>query len=83
MVAQAEQDGAISALSQAILLHADKRGGPPVVKGKLQDLAGAANLPLLDAYHALHELIDRGCLRLVDDPLTVLDRDQLESVAAS
>jgi hypothetical protein len=51
---------------------------PAAVPGSLRDLANDAGLPLRPAYEALHYLLDRGFLQLVDDQLSVLEPDLLQ-----
>jgi hypothetical protein len=50
---------------------------PLLVPGTLRELATDADLPLRATYEALHNLLDRGFLQLVDDQLSVLEPEAL------
>jgi CRP-like cAMP-binding protein len=78
----ASQDaGTLGALARAILARRIPGEVPTPVSGKLMDLAAAAQLPIKPAYLCLQELLDRRLVGLVDDQLTVLEPDELASVA--
>ncbi|MDP6977306.1 MAG: cyclic nucleotide-binding domain-containing protein [Myxococcota bacterium] len=47
--------------------------------GQLRDLAREAGLSMLEAHHALHQLLDQKLLKLVDDCLVARDVDSLSS----
>lgn len=63
-------------------IHRRRLGGesPVVVNGKLADLAEEAGISLLEAYYALHELLDERIVRLVDDQLSLLEPEALDGV---
>ena len=69
------------ALAKAIHGRQDSgESNPVVVKGKLADLAEDAGISMLEAYYALHKLLDERVVRLVDDQLTLLDPEALDRV---
>ncbi|HTO55784.1 MAG TPA: cyclic nucleotide-binding domain-containing protein [Myxococcota bacterium] len=72
---------ALSALARAILARRIPGEVPTPVRGRLMDLAAASHLPIRQAYLCLQELLDRRLVGLVDDQLTVLEPDELASVA--
>lgn len=47
------------------------------IPGNLREIARDAGLSMLEAHHALHELLDQPSLRLVDDCLIAKDLDSL------
>ena len=47
------------------------------IPGNLREIARDAGLSMLEAHHALHELLDQRSLRLVDDCLIANDLDSL------
>ena len=49
------------------------------IPGKLRDLAQASGLSMLEAHHALHQLLDQKLIRLVDDVIVTSDLDSLSS----
>lgn len=51
--------------------------------GKLRDLARDSGLSMLEAHHALHQLLDQRVLRLVDDCLIAKDVDSLAACVDS
>ena len=71
----------LAALARAILARRIPGEVPTPVIGKLMDLAAAAKLSIKPAYLCLQELLDRRLVGLVDDQLTVLEPDELASVA--
>lgn len=78
----ARQDArSLAALARAILARRIPGEVPTPVRGRLMDLAAAAHLPIRPAYLCLQELLDRRLIGLVDDQLTVLEPDELASVA--
>jgi len=78
----ASQDArTLGALARAILARRIPGEVPTPVSGKLMDLAAAAKLPIKPAYLCLQELLDRRLIGLVDDQLTVLEPEELASVA--
>jgi CRP-like cAMP-binding protein len=72
---------ALAALARAILARRIPGEVPTPVRGRLMDLAAASHLPIRQAYLCLQELLDRRLIGLVDDQLTVLEPDELASVA--
>ena len=72
---------ALGALARAILARRIPGEVPTPVRGRLRDLAAASHLPIRQAYLCLQELLDRRLVGLVDDQLTVLEPDELASVA--
>jgi len=78
----ARQDArSLGALARAILARRIPGEVPTPVRGRLMDLAAASHLPIRTAYLCLQELLDRRLIGLVDDQLTVLEPDELASVA--
>ncbi len=71
----------LAALARSILARRIPGELPTPVTGKLLDLATAAKLSIKPAYLCLQELLDRRLVGLVDDQLTVLEPDELASVA--
>jgi CRP-like cAMP-binding protein len=71
----------LGALARAILARRIPGEVPTPVRGRLMDLAAASHLPIRQAYLCLQELLDRRLVGLVDDQLTVLEPDELASVA--
>jgi CRP/FNR family cyclic AMP-dependent transcriptional regulator len=49
------------------------------IPGNLRDVAHDAGLSMLEAHHALHQLLDQKRLRLIDDVLVAQDLDSLVS----
>lgn len=64
-----------------ILKRSAGSDSPCMVEGKLRDLAQDTGLSMLATYSALHSLLDKRWLRLVDDELTLLQREELEALA--
>ncbi len=71
----------LAALARAILERRIPGEVPTPVTGRLMDLAAAAELGVKPAYLCLQELLDRRLVGLVDDQLTVLEPEELASVA--
>jgi len=71
----------LAAFARAILASRIPGEVPTPVSGKLMELAGAARLSIKPAYLCLQELLDRRLVGLVDDQLTVLEPEELASVA--
>ena len=72
---------ALAALARAILARRIPGEVPTPVRGRLLDLAAASHLPIRQAYLCLQDLLDRRLIGLVDDQLTVLEPDELATVA--
>lgn len=62
------------------LLARKEGGAAPLVPGRLCDLARDAGLSMLEAYHSLHELLDRGWVQLSEDQLSIVALDALQSL---
>ncbi len=67
-----------------LVRYLDQQAGPDPdadlrLRTSLRQLARGADLSLQEAYQALHQLIDRKLLRLVDDELVVPDRAALST----
>ncbi len=75
--------GALEALGAAILRRAAGAGAPCAIEGKLSELAADAQLSMRTAYLALHTILDKRWLRLTDEQLTLLQRDELEALIGS
>jgi len=75
--------GALEALAGVILKRSTGSDSPSTVEGKLRDLAQDTGLSMLTTYAALHSLLDKRWLRLIDDELTLLQREELEALARS
>ncbi|HVP30751.1 MAG TPA: Crp/Fnr family transcriptional regulator [Myxococcota bacterium] len=76
-VAARAGDDANSSLVQALLRLAQPAEEGARIPGSLRSLAEAAGLSLLETYRALHPLLERRLLRLVDDVLQAPDLDAL------
>ncbi len=72
--------GALEALGSVILERSAGVTAPCEIDGKLGELAGDAGLSLQSAYLALHSMLDKRWLRLVDDRLSLLQRDELKAL---
>jgi CRP-like cAMP-binding protein len=71
-------DDLLRPIVRALLKKADPRGDEGVrFPGNLRELARDAGLSMLEAHHALHQLLDQRTLRLVDDCLIAKDVDSL------
>jgi CRP/FNR family transcriptional regulator len=78
--ARSRKGGDLEAFA-SVILDRSRSGEPPaIVDGKLQDLATGANLTMTEAYNALHEFLDRHWVCLVDDQLSLLEREELEAL---
>jgi len=75
--------GALEALGAVLLKRSDEGGASAIVEGNLRELAKDAGLPMRTAYYALHDILDKRWLRLVDDQLSVLQQKELEDLAES
>lgn len=71
---------AVARLCAALLERAVDEDGTLRGPAALRDLAAAADLPILDAYRAVQQLLEQRALRLADDVLTILDREALEAL---
>jgi len=71
-------DDLLRPIVRALLKKAETGGGEGVrFPGNLRELARYAGLNMLEAHHALHQLLDQRTLRLVDDCLMAKDVDSL------
>ena len=73
-------DDLLRPIVRALLKRADTRASNDEgvrFPGNLRDLAREAGLSMLEAHHALHQLLDQRTLRLVDDCLIAKDVDSL------
>ncbi|MFQ5513115.1 MAG: Crp/Fnr family transcriptional regulator [Myxococcota bacterium] len=76
-----EERTALEAFAGAVLDAAQDPGsGPAPVTGGLRELSSHARVSIRDAYVALHLLLDKRWLRLSEDQLSVVDREQLEAL---
>jgi len=78
LVAARAVDDAGSTLVQALLRLAEPGDDAARIAGSLRTIAAEANLSLLETYHALHPLLERRLVRLVDDVLQAPDLDALK-----
>lgn len=77
-------DDLLRPIVRALLKKADPRGDEGVrFPGNLRELARDAGLSMLEAHHALHQLLDQRTLRLVDDCLIAKDVDSLAAHLAA
>jgi CRP-like cAMP-binding protein len=53
---------------------------PAPVEGRLTELAGRAELTVLDAYFCIQRLLESRVLRLIDDQLAIVEPQQLEAL---
>ncbi len=73
-------DDLLRPIVRALLKKAEPPGEEGVrFPGQLKDLAREAGLSMLEAHHALHQLLDQKLVKLVDDCLVAKDVDSLAS----
>ncbi len=77
---EVQQSGALARVAKAILSRAEGQGSLAPVLATLKDLADDAKLPMRETYEALHALLDKGHVRLVDDQLSLIERKLLEEL---
>ena len=70
-------DDLLRPVVRALVRHGEPDGAGLRIPVKLAGVAEAAGLSMLEAHRALHQLIDRKLVRLVEDTLTVPDREAL------
>jgi CRP-like cAMP-binding protein len=70
----------LARLARVILARLVDDDGAPRVQGALRELAAEAELPTIEAYRAIQQLIHQRVLRLGDDVLTLLDLRALEAL---
>ncbi len=75
--------GALEVLGSVILKRSAGATAPCGIDGTLGDLAGDAGLSLHSAYMALHSMLDKRWLRMADDQLSLLQREELEALVGS
>ena len=75
--------GALEGLGFVLLKRSAGAAAPCEIEGRLRDLAGDAGLSLHSAYLALHSMLDKRWLRLVDDQLSLLQREELQALVGS
>jgi len=78
VVAARAVDDAASTLVQTLLRLAEPGEDGARIPGTLRSIAAEAELTPLDAYRALHPLLERRLVRLVDDVLQAPDLDALK-----
>jgi CRP/FNR family transcriptional regulator len=78
LVAARALDDAGGMLVQALLRLAQPGDDGARIPGSLRTIAAEAELSLLDTYRALHPLLERRLVRLVDDVLQAPDLDALK-----
>ncbi len=78
-IANADPD--LPLLARALLAARATLETPSPVEGGLRELAAAAGLPMRRAYHGVQQLLERRVLRLVDDRLSVIETETLETLA--
>ncbi len=74
-----ESGGDTATLAGVLLRRQVSQGSGPVADC-LAELAAEARLPMVVAYRALHELLDRGWVQLTEDQLTVVSPESLEAL---
>jgi CRP/FNR family cyclic AMP-dependent transcriptional regulator len=73
-------DDLLRPVVRALVKRAEPSTGEGVrIPGTLRDLAQASGLSMLEAHHALHQLLDQKLIRLVDDIVVTNDLDSLSS----
>ncbi len=73
----------LEVLGSVILKRCAGAAAPCGIDGTLGDLAGDAGLSLHGAYMALHSMLDKRWLRMADDQLSLLQREELEALVGS
>lgn len=72
-------DDLLRPIVRALVRHGEPEGEGMRVTAKLKDLASFAGLSMLEAHRALHQLLERKLVQLVEDVLTVPDREALSA----
>lgn len=72
-------DDLLRPVVRTLLRHGESETGEPGMKVplKLRQIAESAGLSMLEAHRALHQLFERKIVSLVEDVLTVADRETL------
>jgi hypothetical protein len=71
-------DDLLRPVVRTLVRHGETHGETGLkVPLKLREIAAAAGLSMLEAHRALHQLFDRKLIALVEDVLTVDDREML------
>ncbi len=76
-LAGVEGEDAVRALARTLVRLSRSESEEAVVEGTLRSLALEAGLGLLEAHHALQQLVERKQVRLVDDVLRISDPEAL------
>ncbi len=72
-------DDLLRPIVRAMVRHGESDGEGMRVTAKLKELASFAGLSMLEAHRALQQLLDHKLAQLVDDVLTVPDREALSA----
>ena len=73
-------DDLLRPMVRTLVRHGETHGETGMkVPLKLREIAAAAGLSMLEAHRALHQLFDRKLIALVEDVLTVHDREMLSA----
>jgi CRP-like cAMP-binding protein len=72
-------DDLLRPLVRVLVRRAEVGRDGAAIPGRLQELAAEAGLSMLDAYHAVHQLLDRKVVRVVDDALVAPDLEALSA----
>lgn len=69
-------------LARAILNHTASGDTPAVVDGMLRELSIDSGLPMIDTYLLVQSLLEKRVLRLAEDRLSLLERENLEAISS-
>ena len=72
-------DDLLRPIVRALVRGAEPAGDSCRIPGTLRSVAAEAGVTLLEAHRALHQLIDRKVIRLVDDVLMASDVERLSA----
>ncbi len=78
-----KDDEPLEAFCKAILECAVGPDAPTAVQGKLKELSETADISMREAYTALHTLLSKEVVHIVDNQLTLLKRAELEALSGS
>jgi CRP-like cAMP-binding protein len=70
-------DDLLRPVVRALVRHSETQGKGLKSQVKLREIAASAGLSMLEAHRAMHQLLDRELLQLVNDELLVPDREAL------
>jgi CRP-like cAMP-binding protein len=74
-------DDLLRPIASALFRHAEPGGdGGLCVRAQLKELATSAGLSMLEAHRGLHELLERRLALLVDDVVSIPDREALNGL---